>query len=196
MLAEVDSGSLGFVRIQFQIYLSCPFDNFVIFEVTVFCRLVDFHRFQTCCCSINISRPSRYSFKIFVLYTYQNYNCSSRIPSFFNFLLSIFILNEVDQIHMQDHLFFIDVIFFVMQGIFQLIELLYVVLPISKGKDPNILAVSSSVIGLISLLIGELGCLHDSSSSFFLKTFLEVLHLLTFIHFLLFKAEGAAEQVS
>ncbi|KAI5569832.1 hypothetical protein BDE02_12G103400 [Populus trichocarpa] len=43
------------------------------------------------------------------------------------------------------------------QGIFQLIELLYVVLPISKGKDPNILAVSSSVIGLISLLIGELG---------------------------------------
>jgi len=82
-----------------------------------------------------------------------------------------------------------------MQGIFQLIELLYVVLPISKGKDPNILAVSSSVIGLISLLIGELGCLHDSSS-FFLKTFLEVLHLLTFIHFLLFKAEGAAEQVS
>lgn len=43
------------------------------------------------------------------------------------------------------------------QGIFQLIELLYVVLPISKGKDPNILAASSSVIGLISLLIGELG---------------------------------------
>lgn len=83
-----------------------------------------------------------------------------------------------------------------MQGIFQLIELLYVVLPISKGKDPNILAVSSSVIGLISLLIGELGCLHDSSSSFFLKTFLEVLRLLTLIHFLLFKAEGAAEQVS
>ena len=54
-----------------------------------------------------------------------------------------------------------------LQGIFQLIELFYAALPITKGNDPNFLAVSSSVIGLISLLIGELGCLHNSSSLFF-----------------------------
>ena len=90
--------------------------------------------------------------------------------------------------------FSFDVIFIIMQGIFQLIVLFYVALPISKGKDPNILAVSSSVIGLISLLIGELGCLHNSSSSFYF--FLEVLHPLTLIHCLLFKAEGGAEEVS
>ncbi|KAJ6748110.1 PROTEIN JAGUNAL-like protein 1 [Salix purpurea] len=56
------------------------------------------------------------------------------------------------------------------QGIFQLIVLFYVALPISKGKDPNILAVSSSVIGLISLLIGELG--RRRSRGGFLKFYL------------------------
>ncbi|KAJ9139998.1 hypothetical protein P3X46_030686 [Hevea brasiliensis] len=43
------------------------------------------------------------------------------------------------------------------QAVILLIGLLYIVLSISKENGPNTLTISSSVIGLISLVIGELG---------------------------------------
>ncbi|CAK7337055.1 unnamed protein product [Dovyalis caffra] len=59
---------------------------------------------------------------------------------------------------------------FFIQAIFQLIGLFFVVLPISKGNDPNTLGVSSSAFGLISLLIGELGRRRSRAS--FLRVYL------------------------
>ncbi|GAV64871.1 DUF1352 domain-containing protein [Cephalotus follicularis] len=43
------------------------------------------------------------------------------------------------------------------QVIFQLVGLSYILLSVSKGESPDALAISSALVSLISLIIGELG---------------------------------------